>query len=281
MRTQRNQSLRYKHISPRTIKIGLFILGLILMIDILAARYSPAIQSSLTLPVSQIRFAAPTHIAATQVAIATQAAVPTHPPVPSPTSSVTLPATGNLAQDTFQRPNQAFWGTASDGQAWGANAKSSQGFAIVNHTGQVTNGNGVIDAILGPAVKDSEVVISSSLTHYATASIGPVLRWTDANNLYKVFLGGGQLILLKKVAGVVTVLKTAPFPVQDGASYTFRFRARGSLLLARVWPTGQAEPSTWTLMATDSDLQSGYGGMRIVLQSGTTATITSFMESSL
>ncbi len=276
MRTQRNQSLRYKHISPRTLKIGLFLLGLILMIDILAARYSPAIQSSLTLPVSQIRFAAPTH-----VAIPTQAAIPTHPPAPSPTSSMTLPATGNLAQDTFQRPSQAFWGTASDGQAWGADAKSSQSFAIVNHTGQVTNGNGVYDAVLGPAVKDSEVVMSSSLTHYATASIGPLLRWTDANNLYKVFLGGGQLILLKKVVGVVTVLKTTPFPVQDGASYTFRFRARGSLLSARVWPTGQAEPSTWILMATDNDLKSGYGGMRIVLQSGTTATITSFMESSL
>jgi hypothetical protein len=107
------------------------------------------------------------------------------------------------------------------------------------------------------------------------------LRWTDANNLYKVFLGGGQLIMLKKVAGLVTELKAVAFPVEDGASYTFRCQAVGQLFLASVWPTGQAEPRSWMLTVTDRDLQSGYDGIRLVVQQGTTATITSFTETGL
>jgi len=35
------------------------------------------------------------------------------------------------------------------------------------------------------------------------------------------------------------------------------------------------------IMVTDNDLQSGYGGLRVVMQSGATANITSFMETSL
>ena len=270
MRTQHHRLSRYRRISPRAVKIGLLITGLILLVDILAARFSAGIQAALTLPAAHLRLAASTRVAP-----------PTQLPAVTPTSSLTLPVKSILAQDTFQRANHVLWGIASDGQAWGADAKSSQGFAIVNHTGHVTNSSGVFDAILGPRTANAEIVFSGSLTHYASSSLGAVLRWTDANNLYKVFLGGGQLILLKKVAGVVTVLKTVPFLVQDGMLYTFRFRVIGSLLLGRVWPAAQVEPSTWMLMVTDTDLLSGYGGLRIVIQSGTTAVITSFMESSL
>ena len=284
MRTHQHRLSRSKRISisPRLARIGLVILGLILAIDLLAARFSTQIQSALTIPV-QIKFAVPTHVAvptpaSTRLAVAPPTQVPSA--VPTPKNSLTLP-TGILAQDNFQRPDQAFWGITTGGQAWGADARTSQSFAVVNHTGQVTNGNGVYDAILGSRTTNAEVVLSGSLNHYATSSLGPVLRWTDANNLYKVFLGGGQLILLKKVAGVVTVLKTVPFPAQDGTAHTFRFRAAGSQLSARVWPAGQPEPSNWMIMVTDNDLQSGYGGLRVAMQSGATATITSFMETSL
>ena len=194
---------------------------------------------------------------------------------------LTLPVNDILAQDTFQRANQGFWGTSSDGQAWGADAKNSQSFEIINHMGRVTNGNGVYDAILGHIAVNSEVVFSGSLTQYTSSSLGALLRWTDANNLYKMFVGGGQLILLKKVAGVVTVLKTVPFPVKDGVSYTFRYRAAGQLLFARAWPSAQVEPQTWMLMATDNDLPSGYDGIRLVVQAGTTASIASFTETGL
>ncbi len=254
----------------------MLLLGFILLIDILALRFSTELQASLTAPVIKIKLAVPT-----RMVIPTREAIATTLPVQTSTSALTLPAKDILAQDTFQRANQAFWGTSTGGQAWGADAKNSQSFAIVNHTGQITNGNGVYDAILGHVAANSEVVFSGSLTQYTSSSLGALLRWTDANNLYKMFLGGGQLILLKKVAGVVTVLNTVPFPVKDGVSYTIRFRAVGQLLVGRAWPTAQVEPQTWMLMVTDNDVQSGYDGIRVVEQAGTTATISSFTENSL
>jgi hypothetical protein len=276
MHTEHFRLFTNRRVSPRAARIGLLLLGFIMLIDILAVRFSTEIQASLTSPMIKIKLAVPTHII-----IPTRVATVTASSQQRSISALTLTAKDTLAQDTFQRPNQVFWGTSSGGQPWGAEAKNSQSFAIVNHTGQVASGNGVYDAILGPSAVNSEVVFSGSLTHYASSSLGALLRWTDANNLYKVFLGGGQLILLKKVAGLVTVLKTVPFPAGDGASYTFRFRAVGQLLLAKVWPTAQVEPQAWMLMVSDRDLQSGYDGIRLVVQAGTTATIASYTETGL
>src|SRR5215470_10333167 len=152
MRTPQHRLSRCKRlsISPRLVRIGLVALGFVLAIDLLAARFSAQIQSALTVP-AQIKFAAPTHVAVPTPASTRLAAAPTQVPsaVPSPTKSLTLPPAGILAQDNFQRPNQAFWGIAPGGQAWGGDARTKPSFAIVNHTGQVTNGNGVYDAILG------------------------------------------------------------------------------------------------------------------------------------
>jgi hypothetical protein len=278
MHTHHHRFFMNRHVSPRTARIGLLLVGFILLIDILAVRFSTEIQASLTSPIIRIKLAVPTHIVIPTRVIPTRVVTVTTLAPPTATSALTPQAKDILAQDMFQRANQVFWGISSNGLAWGADAKNSQSFAIVNHTGQVTNGSGVFDAILGPVAVNSEVVFSGSLTNYASSSLGAVLRWKDANNLYKVFLGGGQLILLKKVGGVVTELKTVPFLAKDGASYTFRCRAVGQLLLANVWPTGQAEPQSWMLTVSDKDLQSGYDGMRLVVQNGTTATITSFME---
>lgn len=153
-------------------------------------------------------------------------------------------------------------------------------FAIVNHTGQVVgNGSGIYDAVLGQSVKDSEALFSGSISHFTASNMGLVLRWTDANNLYKVFIDGSNLIALKKVNGVVTVLQSVPFPAQDGVSYSMRARMVGTSIMARVWQTGQVEPPTWMLIATASDLASGFDGLRLIVQTGITITITTFVES--
>ena len=282
MRTDHFRSPGGRGISPRTTRIGLILLGFFLLTDVLALRFSGEIQATLNSPTIKIRVAVPTHqVIPTPVLTSAPVATVIAKTQPTLISASTLPAKAMLAQDTFQRPDQLFWGTSSGGQPWGADASNAQGFSIVNHTGQVTGGSGVYDAILGPVSVNSEVVFSGSLSAYASSSLGALLRWTDANNLYKVFLGGGQLILLKKVAGAVTILKSVPFPTQDGVSYTMRFRAVGHLLLAKAWPTAQVETQTWLLMVTDGDLQSGHDGIRLVVQTGTTATITAYRETAL
>src|SRR5216683_2733763 len=81
MRTRQHRLSRSKRISisPRLVRIGLVILGLILAIDLLAAHFTTQIQSALTVPV-QIKFAAPTHVAVPTPASTRLAVVPTQVP---------------------------------------------------------------------------------------------------------------------------------------------------------------------------------------------------------
>jgi outer membrane protein assembly factor BamB len=181
-----------------------------------------------------------------------------------------------LEQDTFQRANQAYWGIASGGRTWGADANSASAFSIVNNSGQVSNGSGIYNAVLGPTATDAEVVSSGSMSSYSNANLGAVLRWTDTNDWYKAFISGTSLIVQKKVSGSTTILGTAAFIATAGTTYTLRFRVVGKTLYARVWKTGTTEPTAWTVAVTDTTFTSGYCGLQILSQSGTTATYTSF-----
>src|SRR5258708_7963088 len=76
-----------------------------------------------------------------------------------------------IAQDTFVRPNQSQWGTASDGQAWSGDANSANAFSIANNTGQVSNtGATSYNAILGPSSFDTEVLFTGSLSAYSSSN---------------------------------------------------------------------------------------------------------------
>ncbi len=207
---------------------------------------------------------------------------PTPSPSPSPSPTVTVtpspsPTPGTiLAQDTFQRSNQALWGTASDGQIWGGDANSSKVFSIAGNTGQLTNGNTSYSAVLGPTVTNAQVLFSGSISSFNATNIGAVLHWTDGNNWYKAYIDGTNLIIQKKVNGSTTILNKTAFAAQTGTSYTLRFSVVGSTLSAKVWQTGSSEPGTWMVTATDSAFQSGYCGLRIQVQNGAIAQITAF-----
>jgi virginiamycin B lyase len=198
---------------------------------------------------------------------------PTTPPSPTVTPT---PGT-TLAQDTFQRANQQHWGQASDGQTWGADANTSSVFSINNNAGQLANGGTVYNAVLGPLATDSEVLFSGSLSSFRYTNMGAVLHWTNTNNWYKAYIDGTNLVMQKKVNGIYTTLKTVKFAASAGTSYTIDFSVVGTTLSANAWLTGTPEPSGWMATITDSSLSSGYCGLRIQLQSGVAATITSFL----
>ena len=285
MRTYHPRLIRSRRLSPHAVRIGLIALGLILLLDILTARFSAQVQSALTLPqavfnnsglqVPAMKTAATTGASSTGKTAAATPVVTTNA-----TTTTSLPSANVLVRDTFQRPDQQFWGVASDGQSWAGDAVKAPAFAIVNHTGQVTGaGSAIYDSVLGKPVADSEALFSGSVSHFAAANMGALLRWTDGNNLYKVFIDGTNLIALKKVNGVVSSLQSVPFAAQDGISYSIRARVMGTSIMARVWQTGQAEPPNWMLIASDNSLTSGYDGLRLIAQTGITITITSFVES--
>ncbi len=200
---------------------------------------------------------------------------------PSPTPSVSpspSPSPGTtLAQDTFQRANQNGWGKASDGLMWGGDATNTSIFSIKNNTGQLNNGGGVTySAVLGPQATNAEVLFSGSMSSFNGTNMGAVLRWTNGNNWYKAYIDGSNLILQKKVKGSTTTLKSVSFAATAGTSYTLRFGIVGNALSVKVWKTDTTEPGSWMATTTDSTFASGYCGLRVLDQNGTTATITSF-----
>ena len=130
--------------------------------------------------------------------------------------------------------------------------------------------------MLGPVATNAEVIFSGSMSSFNNANLGAVLRWTDTNNLYKAYISGSSLVIQKKVKGSYTTLKSVSFAAATGTSYSIDFSVVGTTLSANAWKTGTSEPTGWMATATDSSLVSGYCGLRIQVQSGITATVTSF-----
>ena len=115
-----------------------------------------------------------------------------------PSSDVTPPAavlpevvrtsSAVLGQDTFQRANQTFWGTASDGLTWSgdANANANKVFSIADKTGLISKTDSTsYSAVLGPQASDAEVYATGSISSFTNSNFGDVLRWTDDNDWYK------------------------------------------------------------------------------------------------
>ncbi|MEO6887711.1 MAG: hypothetical protein ABI456_01650 [Ktedonobacteraceae bacterium] len=254
---------------------GLILFGLLLIGSILAALLLPFIEGALALP--GIPMNARTTVAQPTVpALKNQNGVT---PTPAGKTPITIaPTTNILSQDTFQRGDQLFWGTSSDGHPWSGDAMTKNAFAITGKTGQVSHGTGPFNATLGPQITDGEIIFTGSISQFNQSNIGAVLRWMDTRNWYKTYIDGTRLIILKSEAGMMTRLGAVPFTARPGSAYTLRFRVTGTTLAARVWQAGTREPQNWMVTVTDTTFQSGLGGLRLFLQQGITAKFMSFEE---
>jgi serine/threonine protein kinase len=192
-----------------------------------------------------------------------------------------LPLTNILARDTFQRHDQTLWGRASDGHQWEGDANRHPAFSIAGGRGRIAKGKGTLNALLGPANNDSEILVSAAINSFADdVNFGVVLRWTNGDNWYKAQLDGKHLSILKCINGQVATLKTMPLVVQPNRLYKLRFRTIGVVLLTKAWPARQDEPTDWQITASDNILMSGRAGLRVVVQPDTAVTITSFTVAS-
>ena len=265
--------------------IGITLLGILIIGGLLASFYSKAIEQALTLTPGKNTSSRATGIGPKM-------------PTASPTAIV-LPATATqtaqmlqatiLAQDTFQRADQALWGAASDGQSWGGDANKLTVFSIAgsNHTwGQIANNRGnqgqgeqIYNALLGPASENVNLVVSGSVNLFRlNANFGVVLRWKDVNNWYKALIDGSDLVVLKRLNGVTTQLGALRFTALSGKTYTLHFRAIGATLFASAWQSDQSEPAHWMIVVSDMSLVSGQGGVRVVLENNTVIHVASFLE---
>jgi hypothetical protein len=201
--------------------------------------------------------------------------------IPTPTPTTTTPSPSPtpgtlLAQDTFQRANQKYWGTASDGLTWGGDANTLSPFSIANNTGLISNSNGAYNAVLGPTVTDAEVLFTGSISSFTNNNLGAVLRWQNTNNWYKAYIDGSHLVIQSKVNGTYATLAQVAFTAQANTLYNLRFRIVGSTLYAKAWAASTTEPTNWMATVTSTALASGQCGLRIQISTNTTATITSF-----
>ncbi len=200
-------------------------------------------------------------------------------PQPQPTMAANAVV---LAQDSFQRMDQALWGTASDGTSWHSDANSQQlqnAFSITAKAGVIAHTQGTLNAILGPTLPNAEALISGSISHFGgTANFGVVLRWTDKTHWYKAYIDGTSLVIVRRINAVSTVLSVLPFPAQGNTLYSIRFRVVGTNLLAKAWVSTNPEPANWLLRATDATLSTGQGGVRVLILFNDVIKITSFTE---
>lgn len=255
---------RYRLYAPHLLRNSLVLLILLLLGDGVAALCFPQIQAALSLSAG---------------AGQPQARVVT----PAVAAMTTGAGAAVLASDTFQRANQPYWGTSSDGHVWQADASSARNFSIFAHAGLITSTPPHIycSAILGPVVADVEITFNAALSQYSASSLGAVLRWSDPNNYYALTLDGQALSFARVMDGMTTPLQMLPFPARSNALYTFRVRAAGTRFFAAVWPTGQPAPANWQIEVTDSALSTGQAGVRALVQNGAQARITAFTEEKL
>lgn len=236
---------------------------------LVAAFFKPAIAATLIPSPGALAQSSP-------VATATHFSEPSSQVTPLPDGEVLM------GRDSFQRPDQAFWGNASDGRVWSGQANTNRAFSIVSQAGQITGSfsNEAVQATLNVPINSAEVVISGSVDHFTAASgvnLGAILRWTDANNWYKLLIDGDHLQILRDYRGKTAVLASQAFHAVGGTTYSLRFRAQGSYLFGKAWPSNQAEPADWMLTRIDTALTNGFSGIRALLASGTVIRVNSFM----
>src|SRR5947209_889745 len=134
--------------------IGVTLLGILIIGGLIASFYSQTIERALTSTPGKNM---PSH--ATNIVPGRSATSPTAiAPSATATQAAQMLQATILAQDTFQRTDQALWGVASDGQRWEGDANNLAAFSIAgsNHkSGQVANNQGqgeqIYNALLGPA----------------------------------------------------------------------------------------------------------------------------------
>jgi hypothetical protein len=258
-------------------RIGLTCLVLCVLSGLASSFFTPAIAKTLSLPVTS----GTGQVSVPEQAQPTLAVNPetgaTGEPTPLP-SGVTI-----LAHDTFQRPDQSFWGTASDSRAWDSDASTNPAFAIVGDAGQITGNNASenLQGIISVSATNAEILFSGIVNKFdaqGDINLGGVLRWQDAYNWYKVLIDGNHLELLSSLAGKRRILGSQPFQALAGTNYSIRFRAEGGYLFTKAWPSAQNEPPKWTFVVIDTALTRGLGGIHVRLAPGGVIRVTSFLE---
>ncbi|WP_395728773.1 PKD domain-containing protein [Nakamurella sp.] len=217
------------------------------------------------------------------------------------TASVTVaappPPTTDVVRDAFGRDVSGAWGTAETGGAWTVQGAAAR-YSVADGAGRQVLGTAgsTAESALGSVAatgSDTRVRIAWSRTAAAGtlyATVVPRAVTTAADYRVKVVVGSNgrpTLYPIKRVGGVETNLAmiTLPITVTAATSYSLAIRLAPSgastVLSAKLWPTGAAEPTAWQVSATDGTAAlQGAGSAKLssYLSSSATAPVTTTFD---
>jgi hypothetical protein len=193
----------------------------------------------------------------------------------------------NQGSDTFTRTVAAGgWGRADSGGNWVPQPGSSGTKQSVDGQEAVLStpaASTSYEMTLPISVADVDVtnrVRLATLPTGATDSISTEARVQDVNNLYRLVLrfqtsGNVDLAINSVVGGVSSQVGSTVTGALTGVPANtwvrVHFQVIGSTLRGRIWLDGNAEPSTWAISASDSQITAAGGvGVRDFPNAGST-----------
>ncbi|MDQ1607913.1 MAG: trimeric autotransporter adhesin [Microbacteriaceae bacterium] len=201
------------------------------------------------------------------------------------TRSVTVPTGSALARDPFERAISNGWGSAELGGAWTGSGVTSA-YSVAAGTGQILDQAGATKTQTLNGVSRTSTDTTVGFTTDSPPSggsifisaVGRLVGTTDyEGRAYLQSSGAVQLHLLQGPTVMQTVVVSG-LTYATGQQLMLRVQVFGTsptTVRAKLWRTGQPEPSAWQASVTDSTaaLQtSGTVGLRTYLS--TAATIT-------
>lgn len=206
-------------------------------------------------------------ISSSSTSVPTPTPTPTATPTTTPTSTPTQTPTGAtvLANDAFTRTLSSGWGSADTGGAWTIPSSSGQ-FGVGNGVSrvQLTAGEGLDATLSGVSSTSSDSRIYTALDRAITGGsqyislVGRDVGTSDYQVKIRIEPSGQVTAwLVRTVSGVQTVIAQATPNVVWAPTKTLvlRLQVTGTsptTVQAKVWPAEQAEPSGWTVSATDN-----------------------------
>lgn len=183
------------------------------------------------------------------------------------------------AFDYFKRANQVQWGTADDGKDVWSVGRGVPIWNVLSNQGAVNTTTGSFAIFLLGSIVLSNIDERCTITPAdTTANTGIVILFNDLNNFIYIVLNGGNAFLIgRDLANTFSTLASAVFSYSAGTAYNMRVLQIGSTILAKVWLGSSAEPSAWTVSATDSSFASGKFGCGTDTVVATNSTFNNFI----
>lgn len=170
---------------------------------------------------------------------------------------------GNLAIDSFVRPNAAGLGTASDGQVWVRDTGIGQS-NIVSNQGRIGPGGNDSFFLIGSGTAGTVNCLCRIKSGDATNVAAVLFRYSSTGgsnvNGYRAGIFGANLIVDRYVSGVRTNIGSTNVGYVVGQEWWVRAIASGSSITVAAWLDGNSEPAP-QLSLTDSSVASGQYGI--------------------